>query len=417
MRKKVLFIILGIFLTVSVIEFLSYMTAASLGYSPSTKQDYYKDRLTKLLLDQNLPLGRWAWPDEIAMPFFGYGIDYRARSIAKNFNRDEDIRINNYKFRSDADYPYIKKKDEYTIGIFGGSFAFNWAIHENATGKFAKLMSEEIKELKNKHVVLLNMSQGASKEPQQFFTFAYFYDMFDAVIFLDGYNEFALRTRSDYPIEFPFYSPRLYPMSAEKEDERKELAAKAAFYRGSLIGLLKLQRSFPFLSYSNLFYLIDRTGINYLKARISELNVMSDDPENNEEIFGQQKVTYETYLEKAVWIWARYTKMANDLAHDQGVKMYSFLQPNQYTGQKNLTAKELDVAYFKSHEQQTQQAYAVLKKWQENLEKKYLVSADLMNAFKDSKEDLYIDICCHVNDRGNDILTEKLVQFLEKHWK
>ena len=40
----------------------------------------------------------------------------------------------------------------------------------------------------------------------------------------------------------------------------------------------------------------------------------------------------------------------------------------------------------------------------------------LVDVFKDVEESIYVDICCHVNPHGNDLMVDAMVAAIDKHW-
>ena len=419
MLKKTVFICLLFFITIAFIEIGSFSIAFFVGFDPAKRESFYKTRVASSINSGDNVLGRWSWPDEIADPYFGYGIDYSSRPLAKEFGVEADYQINNYHFRSSVDYPYKKNKDEFVIGVFGGSFAFNWVVRENQTNMFADRLPEKIGELKNKKIILLNMSQGGFKQPQSYFVLAYFVEMFDAVIFLDGFNDFALKPKGGYPLEYPIYSSKLYRQAKSIEDKIEPLVNRTKLLRKILVKSFELGYFHPWLHKSNFYYLIDRLLSESLSKKIISLNSEIEQIQEKEESpFQPAGLTEGQQHDLALKVWSKYTRLSHNLTAQSKIKMFHYIQPNQYLDEKPLTDNELKIASDPAVKAGTAAGYGSLFREEKKLRKEHLeISDELITSFRDVHEDLYIDKCCHINDRGNDLLTEKIILSLQKNWK
>jgi len=101
------------------------------------------------------------------------------------------------------------------------------------------------------------------------------------------------------------------------------------------------------------------------------------------------------------------------LAGSNGIRYYHFLQPNQYVvDSKPLTATERAEAWVPTHpyRRAVETAYPALARAGQGLRGLGVRFTDLSAAFKDHPEPLYIDSCCHVNERGNAILADLMFQ-------
>lgn len=378
------------------------------------KNTYFSDRAEKYRYQQQALLPPSQLPVEVPMPFFGFGIDY-SEQVKKNGFSDESnsFKINNYKFRSDFDYPYIKKEDEVVIGIFGGSFAFNWVVYENKIGEFAKKLPTRIADLKNKKIILLNMAQLGAKQPQQFFVFAYFYKMLDAAIIMDGLNEISLATPVSFPLEFPIFSGRFYSM--DKSEFREDLAQSNRDAREIQRRIVSMQFLHPWLTQSYLYYVFDASMADYVKNRIAKNLILRDGGGGN--TFYRKDFTFDEKISASADIWSKYTVLTHDLAKKNKIKMFHYLQPNQYLNSKPLSSYELKNSFDKTTQPHVQKGYSLLIDRQQQLgAQNYKISTQLMKAFENETEDLYIDDCCHVGDAGNAILTRKLLDLVAADW-
>ncbi|MBW3586064.1 MAG: hypothetical protein KY448_09515, partial [Cyanobacteria bacterium 0813] len=121
-------------------------------------------------------------------PFFGF-IQKPSADFRPGF------KVNNYGFISPYDYPFKKtKKNQFIIGIFGGSVASDYAIFQ-IKNKFLPKYLKQLPALKDKEFVILSFATGGYKQPQQLLILNYFLALgqeLDMVVNIDGFNEVAL---------------------------------------------------------------------------------------------------------------------------------------------------------------------------------------------------------------------------------
>jgi hypothetical protein len=93
------------------------------------------------------------------------------------------------------------------------------------------------------------------------------------------------------------------------------------------------------------------------------------------------------------------------------------LQPNQYLpGSKTLTSEERRVAYRESHpyRQGVEQGYPLLIRNGEQLRMDGIRFTDLTQIFLSVDETTYSDDCCHTNQSGTDMLSERIAREILK---
>ena len=117
----------------------------------------------------------------------------------------------------------------------------------------------------------------------------------------------------------------------------------------------------------------------------------------------------------ALRVWYRGSVVLHELSRTAGAEYYHFLQPNQYVPDaKPLTDREL----AKAHEgtglfvRAYRDAYPVWQRLGAELRQQGINYYDLTQIFVDNRETLYIDRCCHLNARGNELLAASMVQRL-----
>jgi hypothetical protein len=121
----------------------------------------------------------------------------------------------------------------------------------------------------------------------------------------------------------------------------------------------------------------------------------------------------------AVDIWKKASIQTHAICLANNIKYLHVLQPNQYVkGSKVLSQNEKKVAYIESSWSNiATNAYQLLIEEGHTLNQEVnggepLLFRDMTMVFKDIKEDLYFDDCCHFNARGNEILSKSIAQVI-----
>ncbi len=155
------------------------------------------DCLSKLVSPAFMEDPKREWENKLILhPLFGYVYNQHLKGINNfGFRTRRDILLNKNGY-------FIDKNDHgeaITLGIFGGSFAEQIG---DAEGYF----EHELKSLfPGKIIRVMNFAIGGYALPQTFYTFTYFKELFDVVIFIDGLNEIwnpIDNNEAGYPLEF-----------------------------------------------------------------------------------------------------------------------------------------------------------------------------------------------------------------------
>src|SRR5438132_3368244 len=124
-------------------------------------------------------------------PYFGFTGPYSRRLSDR-----DDTSTNSLGFAQHGavSLPYVPRPHDVVIAVFGGSVAANLVLPPRGGANIARAL-EERPELSGKHAVVINMAQGAGKQPQQLIELSFLFALgqhIDVVLNLDGFNEFAL---------------------------------------------------------------------------------------------------------------------------------------------------------------------------------------------------------------------------------
>ncbi|HBL00093.1 MAG TPA: hypothetical protein DD001_23610, partial [Microcoleaceae bacterium UBA10368] len=123
-------------------------------------------------------------------PFFGYVLKQGAFT-----NEKLKLKVNKQGFFSLYEYPFVKSnKNQFIVGVLGGSVANNFAVDEYVTRRFSNKL-KTYPEFAKKEIIVLNLGNGGYKQPQQLLILNYFLALgqeFDLIVNIDGFNEVAL---------------------------------------------------------------------------------------------------------------------------------------------------------------------------------------------------------------------------------
>ena len=323
--------------------------------------------------------------------------------------------------RSPAHYlntmpPRQRREDTVIVGLVGGSVANDVRPYlQRALSRYFAANNLP------RQPVVLGLAAGSIKQPQQAIMIANTLLLggdFDFIVNLDGFNEVGVTLENSKNGTFPFYSRVWSKWSGltaaeamlvgniqlrRREQERLTAAAAAApLRRSAVFGLVNRYRR-------------ERTAaaiilLNHeLAAAQSDYSMEKHGPENWLEGRG-------ALLQEAVRVWYRGSVALARLAELSGAEYYHFLQPNQYVpGGKPLSAAELRWAYDPRlvHKADVEQGYPLLTLFNRELPRRGINYFDLSRIYAARPETIYVDICCHVNERGNELLAAAMVRRME----
>ena len=284
-------------------------------------------------------------------------------------------------------------KSDPTILIVGGSLAKhlsknlkNHEHEEKSRGNFAFSRSLQ-KYFPNKEFRVVNAAYGGKKQPQQYLSTIYL-DLigfnYDLVINLDGFNEIVLPTIENFYQETPTIFPRSF------------FKLLSAFQNGRC--LTERSSNPSFIPLLDLLYSVK------LKICLKEVTNPKD--------FNQIKIknNRKEVLDQSVEIWFKSSNKLNDFLNSKGKYYIHAIQPNQYLPNSKILS-EIELERFYKPSVMGEAASIIEKKFM-SLNTELLSTnniSDLRFMFKQNKETLYRDSCCHLNDRGMVLISEKII--------
>ncbi len=279
---------------------------------------------------------------------------------------------------------------------------------------------EGIPRFRGRRVEVLSLGLGGHKQPQQVMVFNYFLALgmhIDLLVNIDGFNEVTLPVTDNLASGVsPFY-PRIwgYRVGDIDTEERR--------VRGQIELLRDLRREVALafertpwrwsLTCGLVWRLADGNLVNRTAA--AEQRMLERGPRDME--YQARGPAYEAVSTEALYrdlaaVWARCSLQLHQLARARGIEYYHFLQPNQYDeGSKPLTSRELRGAYARQSpfRHTVLAGYPALRTAAEELRHEGVAFTDLSGLFAATRDDVYVDTCCHMNERGVGMMVDRIV--------
>jgi hypothetical protein len=354
-------------------------------------------------------------------PFFGYVLKQGAFT-----NERLKLKVNRHGFFSLYEYPFVKtKKNQFIIGVFGGSVANNFAVDEYINQRLSQKL-KSYPEFANREVVVLNFGNGGYKQPQQLLILNYFLALgqeIDLVINLDGFNEVALsnlNNQAQFDVGMPSVQ-HLQPLTGVANNNlplelmesivqisgnKKQLKAAvdklqtcqlAVCHAVTSLQVKQLVSSYQqaVVKYDNQVKNSDRDAANKGIVYIPKTDVVLEDA---------------AAFDKMASMWYESSVAMNQILASRKIPYFHFIQPNQYYPTKRVfTQKEKEILISKEspYIEGVKKGYPVLLSKVGDLQKAGVNIFSGVNILDDTKETVYKDACCHYN-------SSSIVQTLRK---
>ncbi len=344
-------------------------------------------------------------------PFFGF-IQKPSADFRPGF------KVNNYGFISPYDYPLKKtNKNQFIIGVFGGSVASNYGIFE-VQNKILPRYIKQIPAFKDREFVILSFATGGYKQPQQLLILNYFLALgqeLDMVVNIDGFNEVALsnlNNKTQIDMAMPSIQ-HILPLTnlANNSLSTKAMKATIAIKENKARinqGLESLQHcslaacdALTSVYVQNLVNNYQRDVIKFEKERTKQ---QKDDSGSVIYINTNKSVLQDSVaFDKMAWNWAKSSIFMHKVLSASNVPYFHVLQPNQYYQTKRVFGEaEKQIAFNKDtpYAKAVEIGYPALFKKFPNLEKNNIDILNAVNVFDKTKDAVYVDSCCHYNQTG-----------------
>ena len=349
-------------------------------------------------------------------PFFGF-----IQNPSPDFR--PGFKINNYGFISPYDYPFKKfKKNQFVIGIFGGSVASDFSIFQ-IQNKILPQYLKQVPGLQDKEFVILSFATGGYKQPQQLLILNYFLALgqeLDLVINIDGFNEVALsnlNNKNQINLAMPSIQ-HISPLTSLANNSLSVKAMQATIRIKE--NKTRINEGLESLQHCSLAACDALTSVyvqnlvnNYRKDIIAfekERSKKQKDDEESVIYINKNKSILEdsAAFEQMSWNWAKSSIFMHKILSASNVPYFHVLQPNQYYQTKRVFGEaEKRIAFNKDtpYAKAVELGYpAILGKFP-NLQKNNINILNGVKVFDKTKDAVYVDSCCHYNKAGEVIFS------------
>ncbi len=356
---------------------------------------------------------------EVVHPYLGFVVDpSRKADVSHN-----GVSVNEHGLWSRGEFLKERDPGRVVVGIFGGSVAFWFSLQ--GVDRLTETLRED-ERFADKEFEFVRMTWGGYKQPQQLVGLHYFLTLgahFDLIVNLDGFNEVALSTTENLAFGVHEAFPRSWHwrVSETTDPEVRRLMGLVVYARDRRRMLAARFSKAP-LRYSFASNLVWKAFDRRAAARVSSTLLRIRKEESA--LAGETRPFVETgpfhepasddeAFDRIVAQWRRASILMHHTCEGLDIPYFHFLQPNQYLpGSKPMGAEERAIAYLEEHPHHAtvRAGYPKLIAAGDELAAAGVRFHDLTQVFADVEEPLYIDTCCHLGERGNEILGEVIGQ-------
>ncbi len=405
-------VVLGSYLFVEVVSYAAIWWIDGQRFSVARFQRERESRLIEHLASRNENTS--SEKTTVLHPYLGY--------VANPRNPGPfPYPVSDYGFNDDEP-PVHKRSDERVIvGIFGGSLARHFAFRGGVEALEAKLGTAP--QFRGKEFDFVTTGMGSYKQPQQLMALNYIQVLggeFDIVINLDGFNEVAIHFPRNAKRDVASYFPSNWDLrvGGAAHPEHQRLLGEIEFLR-DVGAALNGGFSTPPLPYSVTLNLLWRMSERLVSLKLADLQLAFADfeaPQKSYEATGppSEYSRREEVIGALVDVWKRSSIQMDRLSRANHALYLHFLQPNQYVpGSKPvMDAAERRLAYNdrSPYREGVLQGYPRLIEEGRELRSRGVRFHDLTMIFSDVGEPLYSDSCCHLNERGYQLLADAIAR-------
>jgi len=334
------------------------------------------------------------------------------------------LESNNHGFYSPHDYPYVKAhRNEYVIGVFGGSVAHWFALQGESQ------LREQLRQqpfFQDKEIVLLNFARGAYKQPQQLQALAFFSALgqdFDFVLNISGFNEIVLAyVNQQHGISASMPSSQIVlPIlgllgESDISREKLELLNTAVKSERALKRLERWEstnKSAGLHLFLSVFHAKAQQRHAETRQEVSDALRRSTDKTDLVHITERPSSYDPEKLPDDAWkVWLNASRVMQDICNAKAVPYLEVIQPNQYFSGKTFTPEEKAIAINQAslYKVPMELGGPLLDSHVRRMQDAGINVSSAVDIFDDVADPIYADSCCHYNQTGNEILADYIAR-------
>ncbi|MFN3240808.1 MAG: hypothetical protein ACE37K_04770 [Planctomycetota bacterium] len=415
-RRRLLFVALLLLFVVGLIEVGGFVTWWALTGSPfswSGAQELRAVAAGADAQDEQDRVQAVANPGLTIHPFLGYVTNHEIHDV-------NGFPVSPYGFMGEGSPIRERSHDRFVVGIVGGSVALQLVLYAEDVLRRELLRSPSVQ---GKQLEIVCMALGGYKQPQQVFATELALlrgGGFDLLVNLDGFNEVAM-VPANHEAGVPGWFPRRWAGLMDRVPTTEQLR------RIGRLAVLRDQRAAAARSagalwwsptLQSLWLVGDRRGVAAEGELAREIERATTARGFAATGPGHEGRDVDASRAEMVEVWRRASLHLQRLCAAHGTRYFHFLQPNQYVpGAKPIGDEEARVAIYtgdRSLQPSVVHGYPLLRAAGQRLLAEGVAFADLTEMFSDHPEPLYVDTCCHLGRRGNELLAERVVSTIRR---
>jgi len=324
-----------------------------------------------------------------------------------------------------AELPVIKtSKDQFIIGIFGGSVARCFYLYEVEHHILAREL-QSLPQFQNKEILILKFANPAHKQPQQLLTLNYYLSVgqeLDMVINIDGFNELAvsyLNNKVGVEVSMPngiVVAPLIALANKNISTEDLALSLEVLQLKKELHNTLNRLSECRLATCYTLSWVQAKYLFDQYRGKSQTLSQLKR-KEGKDSLIYLKRVEKpldgpETF-ERTLDIWRNSSLAMNDLLTARKIPYFEFIQPNQYYSTKRqFSADEKKIAFDENSpfKEPTVTGYPKLLAKLSSLRDSGVSVFNAVNVFDETRDMVYVDNCCHYTDAGNEVFSRYIGQ-------
>ena len=318
-----------------------------------------------------------------------------------------------------------KEQNTVMVAIDGGSVSQHF-FEDQGSRRILHDFFDNLPAFKNKKVVIFMLGRVAYHQPQQLLSVDYYLfqgGRLDVLINLDGKNEtwdyfenFNSKVYPLYPLRWPEYLGTSFNPNALTSLGEAVIWRKVRYTASYLFHPTDFS-----VTFSTMWKLLD----SYLSTRTTEAEARMAERGKNGRPYvlsgpnTMNNASSDDLNAYALRAWSEGSLQLYNLSQIYHFDYFHFLQPNQYVpGSKPLSDEERAQSYDLSsaHARGVQTLYPRFEAQIPILKSKGLNIYTLTSIYKNTKETVYIDDCCHGNALGYQIMSRAIVADLKEYF-
>ena len=313
---------------------------------------------------------------------------------------------------------YEPSEERVVVAVLGGSVARILAVQSD----FLSRALAESPRFAGREVVVVSLAAGAYKQPQQIMALNYFLSLgahFDVVLNVDGFNEVALPPAWNVPRGvFPYFPQNWDVRVGDLDLEERRRIGELVYLRARRRAWAKSMDELPWrasLTAGSVWKSLDGLWARRIGEAEKALRQSGPGDERDYQRHGPSRGygSREAMFNDLAASWRRASIQLDALCRGLGIEYHHILQPNQYLpGAKPLSAEEREIAFEPDHQHRAsvEEGYPHLLREGEELRRQGIAFHDLTQIFAYNGDTLYMDFCCHLNRRGNELFARKVAR-------